>query len=305
MGNVILNKPFKYKELAKMFDLEFKEGGSRKRQLEKLNREYNIIKYGTYYVVAGELGELDKIENKPKLKFQDYIVPLLYTYMHNGMYRDTIVKSKGNILKDLAMINDKFFAVREDPYLYALSFDENLDGEDLLRYTEEAYKVFSLALNSAVSEINDRKLAFVEKIKLTLKEYPPNKDGKIIKKCVELTIEQKGLLNKTQDDFLLEHELKLWSQIPYVRLRYANKWVEDKTGFKSFDGYRFIVNSEGIERYVSENWSDMKIALSNLVSYKISNSNRKNICNLSKETRLILAKELHREIPKIKKEVEV
>lgn len=302
MQNIILNKPIKYKELAKMFELEFKEGGSRKRQLEKLCREYNIIKYGTHYVITGELGELDKIENKPKLKFQDYIVPLLYTYMHNGMYRDTVVKSKGNILKDLAMINDKFFAVREDPYLYALSFDENLDGEDLLKYTEEAYKVFSFALNSAVAEINDRKLAFVEKIKLTLIEYPPNKEGKILKKSIELTNEQKGLLNKTQDEFLLEHGLEKWSQIPYVRLKYANDWVEKKVGFKSFDGYRFIINEGGIERYISSNWSEMKIALSNLVSYKISNSNRKNICNISKETRLILAHELHRELPKKKKE---
>ena len=294
MQNVILNKPFKYKELAKMFELEFKEGGSRKRQLEKLNREYSIIKYGTHYVITGELGELDKIENKPKLKFQDYIVPLLYTYMHNGIYRNTVVKSKGNILKDLSMINDKFFAVREDPYAYALSFDENLDGEDLLKYTEETYKVFSSALNSAVSEINDRKLAFVEKVKLTLKEYPPNKDGKIIKKSVELTIEQKYLLNKTQEDFLLENGLKLWSQIPYVRLKYANKWVEENVRFKSFDGYRFIVNEEGIERFIYEDYPKMQKALSNLIEYKLSNSMRKNIGNIPKETRIILAKELHR-----------
>jgi hypothetical protein len=38
MQNVRFNEPIIYKELIQMFELEFKEGGYRKRQLEKLMR---------------------------------------------------------------------------------------------------------------------------------------------------------------------------------------------------------------------------------------------------------------------------
>jgi len=298
MPNVTFNKPLLYKELAEMFELEFKEGGSRKRQLEKLMRNYKILKYEKYYVITQELNQLDKLLAKPKLKIQDYIVPLVYTYMHNGKYNGVIEKTKGNILKDLSIINDNFYAVRNDPYQYAMMLDENLDGFDLMKYTETSYKMFCNILDSALFDLADRRLAFVSKIKMTLKVYP-SKNGKAIKKGVPLNNLQLKELTDVQNEYINTPTAKdkkiygHWSKIPYIELRDANKWVANKLGYQTFDGYKIILSERGIEQYIAQNLPEMRSALSDLVEYKITTTTRKGIGNLPQDTRLILAKELN------------
>lgn len=298
MQSVTFNKPLLYKELAEMFELEFKGGGSRKRQLEKLMRNYEILKNGKHYVITHELNQLDKLLSKPKLKIQDYIVPLVYTYMHNGKYNGVIEKTKGSLLKDLSIINDNFYAVRNDPYQYAMMLDENLDGFDLMKYTETSYKMFCNILDGALFDLADKKLAFVSKIKMTLKVYP-NKNGKVIKKGVPLNNLQLKELTDAQNEYINTPTIKdgtvykLWSKIPYIELRDANKWVADKIGYQTFDGYKIILSERGIEQYIAQNLPEMRSALSDLVEHKITTTTRKGIGNLSQDTRLILARELN------------
>ena len=298
MQTIIFNKPLLYKELAEMFELEFKEGGSRKRQLEKLMRNYEIIKYGKHYIITQELSQIDKLLAKPKLKIQDYIVPLVYTYMHNGKYNGEILKTKGNILKDLSIINDNFYAVRNDPYKYAILLDENLCGYDLMRYTETTYKMFCNILDDALLELSDRKLAFVGKVKMMLQIFEC-KNGDIVKKGVPLNNYQLKKMVEIQKDYLNSHlntngeVYERWSDIPYIELRGANKWVTSKLGYQTFDGYKILLNEKGVEQYIAKNLPDMQHALSDLVEYKITTSTRKGIGNIPKETRQILTKELN------------
>lgn len=298
MPNVTFNKALLYKELAEMFELDFKEGGSRKRQLEKLMRNYEILKYGKHYIITHELNQLDKLLAKPKLTIQDYIVPLVYTYMHNGKYNGVIEKTKGNILKDLSIINDNFYAVRNDPYKYAIMLDENLDGYDLMRYTETSYKMFCNILDDALFDLSDRKLAFVSKIKMTLKIYT-NKNGKVIKKGVPLNNIQIKELTDAQNEYINTPTIKEgiiyghWSKIPYLGLRDANNWVANKIGYQTFDGYKIILSERGIEQYIAQNLPEMQHALSNLVQYKITNTTRKGIGNINQDTRIVLARELN------------
>ena len=298
MQTIIFNKPLLYKELAEMFELEFKEGGSRKRQLEKLMRNYEIIKYGKHYIITQELSQIDKLLAKPKLKIQDYIVPLVYTYMHNGKYNGEILKTKGNILKDLSIINDNFYAVRNDPYKYAILLDENLCGYDLMRYTETTYKMFCNILDDALLELSDRKLAFVGKVKMMLQIFEC-KNGDIVKKGVPLNNYQLKKMVEIQKDYLNSHlntngeVYERWSDIPYIELRGANKWVTSKLGYQTFDGYKILLNEKGVEQYIAQNLPDMQHALSDLVEKKITTSKRKGIGHIPKETRQILTRELN------------
>lgn len=298
MQTIMFNKPLLYKELAEMFELEFKEGGSRKRQLEKLMRNYEIIKYGKHYIITQELSQIDKLLAKPKLKIQDYIVPLVYTYMHNGKYNGEILKTKGNILKDLSIINDNFYAVRNDPHKYAILLDENLCGYDLMRYTETTYKMFCNILDDALLELSDRKLAFVGKVKMMLQIFEC-KNGDIVKKGVPLNNSQLKKMIEVQKDYLNSHlnvngeVYERWSDIPYIELRDANKWVTSKLGYQTFDGYKILLNEKGVEQYIAQNLPDMQHALSDLVEKKITTSKRKGIGNIPKDTRQILTRELN------------
>lgn len=54
------NIPIKYKELIKVFNLEFKEGGYRKRQISKLQRLYEININKTLYTFIREYSEEEK-----------------------------------------------------------------------------------------------------------------------------------------------------------------------------------------------------------------------------------------------------
>lgn len=298
MSSVTFNKPLLYKELAEMFELEFKEGGSRKRQLEKLMRTYEILKYGKYYVITQELSQIEKLLAKPKLKMQDYIIPLVYTYMHNGKYKGEIIKTKGNMLKDLSIINDNFYAVRSDPYKYSVLLDETLCGYDLMRYTKTTYKMFCNILDDALFELSNRKLAFVSKIKMMLQIFDCG-NGKIIKKGVPLNDIQIKKLTETQKDYMNSHVdsdgciYEYWSDIPYVELRDANKWVANKLGYQTFDGYKILLNEKGVEQYIAQNLPDMQHALSDLVENKITTSKRKGIGNIDQNTRHVLARELN------------
>lgn len=298
MSSVTFNKPLLYKELAEMFEIEFKEGGSRKRQLEKLMRTYEILKYGKHYVITQELSQIEKLLAKPKLKMQDYIIPLVYTYMHNGKYKGEIIKTKGNMLKDLSIINDNFYAVRSDPYKYSILLDETLGGYDLMRYTETTYKMFCNILDDALFELSNRKLAFVSKIKMMLQIFDCG-NGDIIKKGVPLSDSQLKKLTEIQKDYMNSHVdsdgyiYKYWSDIPYIELRDANKWISNKLGYQTFDGYKILLNEKGVEQYIAQNLPDMQHALSDLVENKITTSKRKGIGNIDQNTRHVLVRELN------------
>ena len=71
--------------------------------------DVEIIKYGKHYVITQELSQIDKLLAKPKLKIQDYIVPLVYTYMHNGKYNGEILKTKVQIYETYTIAEDKTY----------------------------------------------------------------------------------------------------------------------------------------------------------------------------------------------------
>lgn len=297
MQQIIYNKPLKYKELVEVLQLDHKKGGNRVNQISQISRKYHIEKYGTYYIIVNELNQLEKITATPRLKFQDYIIPLVYTYMHIGKYESGKTITKGNMLKDLCMINDNFYAVKEDPYKYALMFDD-VDGLDLLRYTETTYKMMCNALDSACLELSNRKLAHVDKIKMTLQVY--TKNGKVKKKAVPLNDAQLTRLTEIQREYMQSHinnktgdNYEYWNDIPYMEMRDATKWVAKEIGYNTFDGYKLLINKKGVEQYMAQNLPDMQHALLDLVEHKIITTTRKGIGNLSKDTRIILARELN------------
>lgn len=297
MKQIIYNKPLKYKELVEVLQLEYKKGGNRVNQISQISRKYNIEKKGTYYTIINELNQLEKISAITRLKLQDYIIPLVYTYMHMGKYESGKAITKGNMLKDLYMINDNFYAVKEDPYRYALMFDD-VDGLDLLRYTETTYKMMCNALDSACFDLSNRKLAHVEKIKMTLQVF--EKNGKIKKKGIPLNDSQLTRLIEIQREYMQSHinnktgkPYEYWNDIPYLEMRDATKWVAKEIGYNTFDGYKLLINKRGIEQYMAQNLPDMQHALLDLVEHKIITTTRKGIGNLSKDTRIVLARELN------------
>lgn len=298
MIKVMFNKPMLYKELASMFNLEFKEGGYRKRQLEKLMREFEILKYGKHYVVTKEFTQVEKMIATPRITIKDYIVPLVYTYMHNGKYNGEIIKTKGNILKDLSIINDNFYVVKADPSKYAILLDESLEVYNLMKYTETTYKMFCNILDDALEDLFDRRLSFVSKIKMTLKVFEC-KNGDVIKKAIPLTDLQIKAYTTVQNEYINTHfhedgEIyRLWSRIPYKDLKRANQWVTKKLGYQTFDGYKLLLNEKGIEKYMAQNLPEMQHALLDLVEQKIVTTTRKGMVEIPKETRHKLAKELN------------
>ena len=286
------NKRMKYKDFIKQFGLEPVKDGYRVRQLEKLRKEYEIEKEGTYYTIKRKLNEIESISMKNNPTIKDYVIPILYAFLRTGVYTEEMIISRGQLMKDLNMINENFYYVKENPYECATVISENLDGVELYNYAEEARKMFNQILTKSLKELVSKSLAEVELHKLTLASYK-TEDGKIINKCVPVSDKGKREILIAKNDYLREKGWKGWNEVSYWDKKVAHAEIERRVGFKYFEGFKFILYEKGLEMYINENYPEMIKELNQTIESKLMSSKRKNIRNLSSEVRLDVIRTIH------------
>ena len=286
------NKKMKYKELVEQLGLEWVEGGHRVRQLEKLRKEYEIEKEGTYYTIIRKLDEIEIIRKKSYLTLKDYMVPIIYSFIKTEIYTETMTMSRNKLLKDLCLINDNFYYANEFPYESATIISSNLDGNSLYRYTEAVRKMLNQALTSTLEELSNDKIANVTKHKMrTIQTILPN--GTVVSKNVILTEEQEDMIFLAEGRYLTEKKIKSWDKLSYFDLKEAHDKISKEVGFNYFEGFRFKLNQIRLEDYVVENHPTLIKSLNELVEEKLIKTKRKNIGSVPLDTRMEIIKTLH------------
>ena len=286
------NKKMKYKELVEQLGLEWVEGGHRVRQLEKLRKEYEIEKEGTYYTIIRKLNEIEIIRKKSYLTLKDYMVPIIYSFIKTEIYTETMTMSRNKLLKDLCLINDNFYYANEFPYESATIISSNLDGNSLYRYTEAVRKMLNQALTSTLEELSNDKIANVTKHKMrTIQTILPN--GTVVSKNVILTEEQEDMIFLAEGRYLTEKKIKSWDKLSYFDLKEAHDKISKEVGFNYFEGFRFKLNQIRLEDYVVENHPTLIKSLNELVEEKLIKTKRKNIGSVPLDTRMEIIKTLH------------
>ena len=75
----IFNIELKYRELCEVFGLEVKQGGSIKKQIERLQKDYEVIKKGSYYIILKRLSKQDKLNQQYYNNIKAYVEMLMCT----------------------------------------------------------------------------------------------------------------------------------------------------------------------------------------------------------------------------------
>lgn len=281
------NKPMKYSEMCDALGLPKLRGSKLQTQLRELNNEYDIEKDNRFYIIKKKKTEIDKLDSvsiKKNPTIKDYVIPILYAFLKTGVYTEEMIISRGQLMKDLNMINENFYYVKENPYECATVISKDLDGIALYNYAEETRKMFNQILTRSLKELVSKSLAEVELHKLTLVTYQ-TENGNTVSKCIPVSDKGKREILIAKNDYLREKGWNDWNQVSYWDKKIAHTEIEKRIGFKYFEGFKFILYEKGLELYMSENYPEMIIELNQTIELKLMKSKRKNIRNISSEVR--------------------
>lgn len=275
----IYNKEMKYKELCEALDLPRERGSRLQTQLREIKKIYHIEKNGSFYVIKGKLDKFNLLKTKQNPTLQDIIVPIIYIFLKTEKYTENMVISRGQLLADLGFINDNYYYLNYFPELAMVVIDENLKNEELLLYLSETRKMFNRALTSALNILEDSVLATVYKQKMTIDVYHDT-NGTLMKKNRVLTDEQVKSVMREEKNLLKKYNVNYLSQLNYYELQQLHKDTEKIVGFQYFDGYRLVLNTEGIISDVEEQYPWLVELLNDTTKKKLLKTKRKNIANI-------------------------
>lgn len=158
--DIIYNKPYKYKELQELFNLDSSVSG--KQALKIIGNEYKIakIKYGTY-VIERELTLQEKLENKTYNKHRQYIEPMIYAMLSN-VKDNTVTMDMHELMVNVELVNKDFNYIKWHTKECADIMQQDKTGLEL--FTKESEPMLKRIIRDVLYEMQDRQLIKVNEI---------------------------------------------------------------------------------------------------------------------------------------------
>lgn len=269
-------KKYKYKDLCLALNEEPKSGGYQTNQLNTLRNYYDIEKTDDKkYIVHKKYNEVEIIQQKKYHIKKAYLTPIIYTMLSNT--KDNVLRTTTkDLMIDLAIVNKdynyaKWNSEKVDQHL--------LDGEigGLNLFIEETEQIYKRMIKDILNDMESRKLisqnkiimfAFKSRDPITNKIYTMTREAD---KEFEIPIFLEGQ-RLAMSCFGLEHYEDM-SKLNYFQIKESKKIIErylfEQLGVSYFyNDYEIILNKTGIEEYITENYSDMRIEFNKYIQNK-------------------------------------
>lgn len=104
----VFNIELKYRELCDIFGLEVKQGGSIKKQIERLQKDYDIIKKGSYYIIIKRLSKQDKLNQQYYNNIKAYVEMLMCTLFVLSTKEKVLEFDMKTLMRVLKLVNKDY-----------------------------------------------------------------------------------------------------------------------------------------------------------------------------------------------------
>lgn len=249
------NKKIKYKELCTIFGLETMKGGYITRQIESLQKDYEIIKEEKYYIIIKKLSVKDKLDILYYNNLKAHVETLmctLFTLPKKNIEVEFDMKGLMNILK---IVNEDYHDTkygRNKAYANILLGVEDDDEEHISMFFNETELILQRIIKETLKELESKQIITKFEIPTFAKKIYNKKTGKVIRvekhkitkpedydafmQCKKETLREMGM----------ESETELFNKGMLARFEFIRR-VANNVGHDYFyTTYRLILNTKHI-----------------------------------------------------------
>lgn len=280
----VFNKELKYKDLCEVFGLEVKQGGSIKRQIIRLQKDYEIVKDGRYYIIIKRLSKQDKLNQHYYNNIKAYIEMLMCTLFILSTKKNVLEFDIKTLMQVLKLVNKDY---NETKYgkckSYANILLNVLDEGDanISMFLQETELMFHRIIKDTLKDLESAKIIHITKIPTFCKRVYDPKTHKVIRV-------DKHYMRKSDDiEALLICERETYLSMGYnsedelndkgylVRMNYRHNVAKNLHHDYYYTTYKIVINTKHIYEFMIEDEKEkeyIEIVFNQLIKQKIIES---------------------------------
>lgn len=271
------DKKYKYQQLCSIFQLEVKRGSAQRTQISKLKEKYDIEKDNGFYIIHREYSQEEQLDNIKYHKYKKLIEPMLYTILSQPN-KDVIRMDMHELMEFLGIVNKDYHYAKYHPKECIEQIDKGTVA-GLTIFSRESEPLLKRIIVDVLKDMQKKCLIKVNMIPMFAKKYINNEDGKLYTKVWEANkITEIPKLLEAKRSVLKEFNIEYWDDLQYNQFGRAKDIIAEQLGIDYFYyEYELILNKQGLNELITENYTELKKALNKHIQSKTKMSKQGNL----------------------------
>lgn len=259
------NVELKYKELCSLFGLEVKQGNSINKQVERLNKDYEIIKRGRYYVILKRLSNKDKLDIIYYNNIKAYIEMLMCTLFVLSTKKNELTFDMKTLMQVLKLVNKDY---NETKYGKCKSYANILLGVDdegnnkISMFFNETELMLQRIIKESLNDLKDANIIDITEIPTLCKKIYDEKTHKVIRVEKHQIIKPDDVeafitcKRETHLDMGYQTEGDLNDKGYYTRMQFRHQVAKNINHDYYYTTYKIIINTKHINNFVINDYEE-------------------------------------------------
>ena len=263
----VFNIELKYRELCDVFGLEVKQGGSIKKQVERLQKDYEVIKKGSYYIIIKRLSKQDKLNQQYYNNIKAYVEMLMCTLFVLSTKEKVLEFDMKTLMQVLKLVNKDYNETKYGKCKFYANILLDIDDDDennITAFFNETELMLQRIIKDALDCLKSASIIDVTEIPTFGKRvYDPktHKVIKVIKHYMRKTDEIDALLQCERETFLemgYENKQDLYDKGYSTRMTYRHNVAKNLNHDYYYTTYKIIINTKHIYDFMIEDEEEKK-----------------------------------------------
>ena len=263
----VFNIELKYRELCDVFGLEVKQGGSIKKQVERLQKDYEVIKKGSYYIIIKRLSKQDKLNQQYYNNIKAYVEMLMCTLFVLSTKEKVLEFDMKTLMQVLKLVNKDYNETKYGNCKFYANILLDIDDDDennITAFFNETELMLQRIIKDALDCLKSASIIDVTEIPTFGKRvYDPktHKVIKVIKHYMRKPDEIDALLQCERETFLemgYENKQDLYDKGYSTRMTYRHNVAKNLNHDYYYTTYKIIINTKHIYDFMIEDEEEKK-----------------------------------------------
>ena len=263
----IFNVELKYRELCDVFGLEVKQGGSIKKQIERLQKDYEVIKKGGYYIIIKRLSKQDKLNQQYYNNIKAYVEMLMCTLFVLSTKEKVVEFDMKTLMQVLKLVNKDYNETKYGKcksYANLLLNVEDTNDDNISDFFNETEILLQRIIKDALDCLESASIIDVTKIPTFGKRIYNPKTHRVIK------VEKHYMRKPDEVDALLQCERETFLEMGYkskedlynegysARMNYRHQVAKKINHDYYYTTYKIVINTKHIYDFMIEDEEEKK-----------------------------------------------
>lgn len=250
-----LNTPIKYKELCDIFGLEPQKGGYITRQIESLQKDYEIIKDGKYYIIVKKLSPKDKLDILYYNNLKAHIETLMCTLFTLPKKNTEVEFDMKGLMTVLKIVNEDYHDTKygkNKSYANILLGVEDENEEHISMFFNETELILQRMIKETLKDLEAKQIITKFEIPTFAKKIYNKKTGKVMRVDKHKIIKPEDYdafmqcKKETLREMGMESETDLFNKGMLARFEFIRRVANNINHDYYYTTYRLILNTKHI-----------------------------------------------------------